>query len=210
MVDFPYFWALIPGRSGGKGDSMADSFRVRAASVLVLSALVLAACSGQDRITSAEVKSALPPTSPQNVLQNIAYAYQTLDFDLYRNQFDPALKLDLGPPAQQYLDEQPDYEWDMESTGNLFADAEWITFEMMIDPPRPSTVEGYPADQGFMEIKAYDVNIEVQPRRYPDDTWLVSNEEAVFVLKKDASVDPAEYKVIFTRYLGETSEPPSE
>lgn len=189
---------------------MASSIRVRAASVLALSALVLAACSGQDRITSAEVKSALPPTSPQNVLQNIAYAYQTLDFDLYRAQFDPGLKMELGPEMQQYLAEQPGYEWDMMATENLFSDAEWITFEMMIDPPRASTVEGYPADEGFMEINAYDVNIEVQPRRYPDDTWLVSNEGAVFVLKRDASVDPAEYKVIYAKYLGKASEAPSE
>lgn len=162
---------------------------------------VALACSDENRITSAEAESPLTPTSPENVLQNIAYAYRTLDFELYRDQFDPNLEIIFPPEIQAFM-EDPSSEWDMMATENLFETADEIKFEVLFEPPTASTIDGYAGDAGFVEIKAHSILLDVKSSFTDGDNWVATDEEAILVMKKDTSMNPETFKVVYMQYLG--------
>jgi hypothetical protein len=146
--------------------------------------------------------SYLPPTSPENVLANLATAYRFKEIDPYdrvtHDDFVFKPSLDDDEITFTELNERDDFH----STKNMFTDVISIDINLESSGPTPSDLPLYPASEGYLRVLVPQVFISVETQ-IDGEMWTlkVEGDPAKFIFAPDFSVSPTTYSIIYQQDL---------
>lgn len=168
-------------------------------SVLIALVLIALSCGSREEpvsISSEEIDAPREGKTPIEVMENYALAHRTRNIEFYQRLIDPRFDIRM-PPGHVSSDEGTgtEYEREMATTGMMFSSAGWIACRFTADPPRPSSVEGYPASDGFQEVVARDLDFRVWVAG-TEDTFSVIDDSVLFVLVPDELKTPPTWRII--------------
>jgi len=166
-------------------------------------ALVVLACADKETDPN-DPTHYFKPTSPENVLRNLMRSYVNRDIAAYEgvmagefifvaNRVEPDLGFD-----------DLDREQDRVSTLRMFGAAQSIDVSIAPFAAQLSGLAVYPASEGYLQIDASDIHIEVTvPDAHGGDpvVWLVAGDPATFVFKPDSLPDQVNYTIVYQRDL---------
>lgn len=173
---------------------------VRAAAALLF---LLGGCGkvGPRTLSSDDLAGAQDRTSPLRVLENIAVAYREKSIALYANQLHPDLTVRFleGAPSNWSKGTCGDRAKDISSTRSLFGAAQRITCTMQYDAPTPSTVEGYPAADGYQQIRVCPLKVTIIPTG--NAAPMIVNDSLLYVFAPKDSAGQRTWTVVCQRML---------
>ena len=182
--------------------------------ILGISILACAPKSGLEVVcfNGSGIKTPLDQSSPENAIENMALAHQFRDIELYTRQLDPSFAVRFSRPIGSdefgWIEEFT-YEQDLFSTKQLFETSSSIEYAMEYERSVPSTIEGFPASDGYRQIKVLGVNIRVFVAG-TDHSFSVSNEKTLYVLKDVSSTEHPEWRVVLQQLYSPGGEPPED
>lgn len=144
----------------------------------------------------------LPPTSPENVVENLSVAYRHRDIASYTNTLADEFVFypspgDLVPFLLLSRAE------DIQSTTTMFDAVSRIDARLWMSPSVPSNDPSYPAVDGFRIVDVTDVGIRIVTTSGTDPLiYLVQGNLARFVLAPDDAESPSDWRIAAQFDLG--------
>jgi len=162
------------------------------------------ACSGDvDRGTGPEPDPYLAPSSPTNVLENLAISYRLRDIDGYDAVMDESFIFQPSESDDVDFDELAKNA-DYESTRRMFEQVENIEIRLAHSGADSSDFESYPGADGYMKITVPSVFIRVLTRdgeAHDPLIYLVDGDPAVFIFEPIEIEGGTHYKIVFQQDL---------
>lgn len=137
----------------------------------------------------------LDPISPENVLNNLAFAYENRDYDAYVDALDEGFR--FVPSINDTIDEF-DRDEDLRSTENMFNNVDDVSLRLIHQAAVPSDRQEFPAEDGYRMILVSNVNLRVDTRDFSQGSRLilvVTGDPATFIFKPDTTTTPVEYRI---------------
>lgn len=147
-------------------------------------------------------RTVLPPTSPENVLNNLAFAHENRSWDEYVDALSPEFLFVPSDADQQEGIEPFDYDEDIQSTENMFNNVDSIELQLTHQASVPSDRLEYPAEDGYRMILVSRVNMLVQTRTITDGEVLylqIGGDPATFIFEPDLTQTPVEYRIRYQK-----------
>jgi hypothetical protein len=173
--------------------------RRRSASLAALAMLLACACA-DDEPTRPDRPLYLPPTSPENVLQNLATAHRRMDIDAYDAQFHEQFRFLVSPYDDigvEYFDRVEDHY----STENMFNNIDDVEIALANTGSVPSEDPDpeYSAATGHMQIFVPSAFLMIQTREMQGGEPIflqVPGHPHLFVFRPDSTADPVTWSIV--------------